>query len=558
MVSLYLSTARPRNIALLSLFLIAPLASALQVTPNSPCASVCQDDSNLDKSDPNSSRTRNSDIICKDVDLDTPVGTKWKNCMTCLQSSPFSQGQESDQMWFLYNLRYSLSYCIFAFPNATDVESTPCRTSMACGPLQDGIEHGVTTPSNITSFSYCSAGGGSASSPSNYEHCTPCVSAEGRTEYLANYLIALEAGCLQQPAPGRILGLNDTIFSKTHISIVDPTTVAEPAAPSSGLATNTIIGIAVAALAVIVITSAVTFVCYRKRKNRRARAELEAKYYGGGGESRHGRHHSSLSFQCQTHMASPRFWPGAGGGVGLTPVDEMGGHFEASPDQKLNGMRKQPSPNASSHNVSIHVAEDQPQQWESPYQPEAPLAHFNTRKNGSTTSVPLHHITTSIPAMPPNAYSSPSSAAVYSSPSESGGTISAVSAKSTTGLLAHHRPYVPAEHGVHAHGSPQPSLSAFTSPVSGTSASPLLKNQSWQQQDQQNNKKQQQRQQQQRKSFGSTMGSDGLPPPPPPGPPPPKVPRIAVPKKSAKKAPAVSGSPVESWEIQTAFKAPPE
>ena len=86
---------------LLTLFSASRLSSALQVTPNSPCSSVCRDSTDLDTSDPNSSTTKNSDITCKDADYSGPAGTKFKSCMTCLQTSTFSQGSESDTMWFL-------------------------------------------------------------------------------------------------------------------------------------------------------------------------------------------------------------------------------------------------------------------------------------------------------------------------------------------------------------------------------------------------------------------------------------------------------------------------
>ncbi len=63
---------------------------------------MCIDDSSLDVSDPNSSNTRNSDITCQDRGyLGSATGQKWQSCMTCLQTSTFSQGIESDQGWFL-------------------------------------------------------------------------------------------------------------------------------------------------------------------------------------------------------------------------------------------------------------------------------------------------------------------------------------------------------------------------------------------------------------------------------------------------------------------------
>lgn len=75
---------------------------ALQVTPNSPCSSACLDSSTLDRSDPNSSNTESTDIVCEDLALNgTSTGSKWKQCMTCLQNSTFEQGPESDQYWFM-------------------------------------------------------------------------------------------------------------------------------------------------------------------------------------------------------------------------------------------------------------------------------------------------------------------------------------------------------------------------------------------------------------------------------------------------------------------------
>lgn len=87
---------------LLAIFALSGLASALQVTPNSPCASICQDQPQFDVSAPASSNTRNSDIVCHDSAYSsTETGRKFKDCMTCLQQSTFSQGSENDQMWFL-------------------------------------------------------------------------------------------------------------------------------------------------------------------------------------------------------------------------------------------------------------------------------------------------------------------------------------------------------------------------------------------------------------------------------------------------------------------------
>jgi hypothetical protein len=82
--------------------LVTPPASALQVTPGSPCSSFCIDEANLDETDPDSSNTTPDDISCSDEDYGTEEhGQKFQRCLTCLQDSDFAEGHESDQQWFL-------------------------------------------------------------------------------------------------------------------------------------------------------------------------------------------------------------------------------------------------------------------------------------------------------------------------------------------------------------------------------------------------------------------------------------------------------------------------
>jgi hypothetical protein len=93
-------------VADLKTFLVAmalfQLAAALQVTPNSPCASFCLDGPDSDEADSQASTTDSSDISCKDDDFATKIqGRRYQRCMTCLQDSDFSEGDESDQQWFL-------------------------------------------------------------------------------------------------------------------------------------------------------------------------------------------------------------------------------------------------------------------------------------------------------------------------------------------------------------------------------------------------------------------------------------------------------------------------
>ncbi|EAA31590.3 hypothetical protein GE21DRAFT_7713 [Neurospora crassa] len=588
------ATRSKTTIALLSALLIPQLASALQVTPNSPCASVCLDSPDLDQSDPNSSNTKNKDIICSDGAVNSPAGSKWKDCMTCLQTSPFSQDRETDQMWFLYNLRYTLSYCLFAFPNATDVGTTPCSTSMACGPLQQSLQHGIPDPKDTTASSYCSADDGYASDPVIYGHCTSCLVAGGESNYLANYFTALEAGCQYKPEAGSVIGLNDTIFSKSPVGIVDPSTVLK-SEEGPKISTTIIAVIICISVLVILIISAIFFICLKKRQNRAARASAQLDYAEKRARSRHQRQ-SSLSFQCQTHVLSPRFWPG------VSQPGESGGDettMMMMPDPTNSDVNKNNTTRPLSHQQPEHsapgtparglstrrvtswkqhnslistVAEDKA--WEHQQQPQ--ISSSDTR-SAAVNPLDLHTLTTTgIPRSPTRAYyygtpaTPASSNAYYYSPSP----MSASSTRSTAALLPSIQPYNPSDdHHQHQNqqtptqlhsanstfGGPGSSSAGGLgggqqSPWSATTAmsSPLMKNYGWPLPAPAAPQPQQGNNEQQRRFNGSNVSvtTHGILPPSP------RSPRFGGNVMMKKKKPA--GSPVESVAIRTMFDAPPK
>ncbi|KJR83772.1 uncharacterized protein SPSK_00087 [Sporothrix schenckii 1099-18] len=300
--------------AVLSLGLFSTAALAIQVTPNSPCASLCIDSAGLDTSDPNSSNTVNADIVCNDADFASKsAGKKWTACMGCLQNSTFSQGAESDQAWFFYNLRYNVDYCIFGYPDAGDaVGSSPCQTSTACGPLQGSLYDGVPRMGNHTEFGYCTANGTTLSS-SQFKGCTACVGGSGDQNIVANSLIALEAGCLQQLPPDEAVGLSGSVFaSATTISIVAPTQTSGSGSGASGsgtdsrhVATTTIAVIVVVALLAVAAIGGFAFVCYRKRRG-------SARRGAAGSKSIFGKNKEQDGF----YGAEGGFGEGGGGGGG--------------------------------------------------------------------------------------------------------------------------------------------------------------------------------------------------------------------------------------------------
>ncbi|KAI9149211.1 hypothetical protein HJFPF1_11260 [Paramyrothecium foliicola] len=391
--------------------IVLRLAAALQVTPDSPCAAVCLDADNLDKTDPGSSNTKSSDIVCDD-DLfsSTSRGRKFQQCLTCLQDSSYARGKESDQAWFLYNLRYSVNYCVFGFPNNTEFGSNPCITSEACGPLSDSLREGILEPAKADTYDYCDAGG-DPTLGSSYDKCLQCVHAGSKHYYMSNFLTALEAGCRQQPALGTVIGLNGTVFSITALEIIDPR-APEPAdkKPAVQLSTPIIAAIAVGASLVLVALAACFYLRHRKRKNRASRIRR--------------RRASPLSFQCQTH---------------LTPRDP---NFHIGPDPADEKPYVDPAAALSSNPVT----------GPSPWQARG-AAHDGD--NGPVSRYPNISVTTCLPT-PPAIHSSPQRA----SPDDYASPQSATSTRSNAPLLRH-KPYVPSEY---ANSPPQQSVPSF-SPV---------------------------------------------------------------------------------------------
>lgn len=425
--------------------------ASLQVTPNSPCASFCVDSADLDFSDPNSSTTKNSDITCIDSEYATsPAGQKFQRCMSCLQDSTFTQGSESDQLWFLYNLRYTFDYCILGFPNATGVASTPCSTSTACGGLESAFTGDKLNPKK-PDYSYCGASG-SAMTDGVVSECMSCVGALEGQDYLANFLIALDAGCKQQPPTGMLIGLNDTVFSQARISSIDPNTGKNTDNKGPILSVPQIAGIAVGAVVVILALAGFLFVHIRKRRNRRLILGDTKATTAGQKKSRH-RPASSLSFRCQTHLTprSPAFFPDPSDST-IEEEKAYVGPFSA---------------------LGSHPISPKSPAW----RPQDGHAGLNPTSRPCNKALPLHNIATAIPTIPDNVHYSTSPKAAFFSPTDE--PTSTTSTKSTTQLLPL-RQYNPAEYGV---SSPQIGASpdgAFSSPTSGTTTSPLL-SRTWEQ-----------------------------------------------------------------------------
>ncbi|KAH6987509.1 hypothetical protein BKA56DRAFT_728389 [Ilyonectria sp. MPI-CAGE-AT-0026] len=271
----------PISLALLLAFLLGTVL-ALEVTPGSSCATFCLDEVSGNGFDPKASTTNTSDITCKDSDFSKQaVGIKFQNCLQCLQKSEKVNGTESDLHWYLYNLRYTISTCLFSIPAAPSFEiDSPCVIDYGCQPFRESLTFDNLNSTSNETYGYCEADDG-VFMGSKLKGCISCLQSSGNQVYLSNFMIALEAGCEQKPDPGSRLYLSGTVFTTTAVNI---TTAGEDildkpeGASSSSMTTGTIVGIAVGTA--LFFFSAVSLFYVYWRKQRQAKRDEKASYHG--------------------------------------------------------------------------------------------------------------------------------------------------------------------------------------------------------------------------------------------------------------------------------------
>jgi hypothetical protein len=259
-------------LALLSALLLRA-GSCLEFTPGSSCARFCLNDARQSGFDPAVSFTNTTEIVCRDPEFSTAdTGLKFRNCVECLEKSAKVNETESDLHWYLYNLRYAISTCLFAVPGepAEDFANlnSPCVTEYACDAIKAPLTADKLSADSDT-FGYCSASGGLFNNQ-NIKSCTSCLQVSGDQAYLSNFVTALEAGCQQTPDPGTLIGLSGTVFAKKAVDIAAPAEDIRSKPKGAGattLTTGAIVGIAVGA-GLLLLGGVVLFIIYWRRQKK--------------------------------------------------------------------------------------------------------------------------------------------------------------------------------------------------------------------------------------------------------------------------------------------------
>ncbi|KAB5575669.1 hypothetical protein GE09DRAFT_1215427 [Coniochaeta sp. 2T2.1] len=257
--------------AVLGLMLFSTTSHAFQVSPDSPCSSQCTIDG--------AGRTNSSEIVCSDADFSTTTsGLKFKNCIECMQNSSYFSGLDRDVDWFLYNLRYAADVCLFQYPGPDSKnETSPCNVDYVCKPLQNALETDQLSTESKDGYGYCTADNSAFRSQSR-ETCIGCLQGSPSNKYLSNFLIALEAGCEQQPPPGKHIGLSGSLFSSVPINVTDSISANGTATgqdkKSIHLSVGAIVGIAVGAGGLFLIGAVLLclYYCRQRKYNKEDRA----------------------------------------------------------------------------------------------------------------------------------------------------------------------------------------------------------------------------------------------------------------------------------------------
>ncbi|EHA47248.1 hypothetical protein MGG_04206 [Pyricularia oryzae 70-15] len=299
---------KPSQTCLVLLGTLASFATSLLVAPNSPCSKHC---GNV------LSATTADDMECFDNPSDYPTtaaGNVLQNCLTCQASSPFTSAGQSDLEWLIYNLRYTLSFCLFGFPDSDKkLGSTPCTTSTACGPFREAIQWQNLTKA-AGRYDFCNSW-----RVNDFSKCQPCLQS-GRHYVLTNYMTMLDAACTQQPAEGRTISVSGPPFTTKAIQATTPAPTGYTFVPDNGpLNLGAKVGIAFAGVAIILIAAGCGIVCNGKRRRRRFLRDMEKR-----------------QAMAQTQGFGGSRWPGthgAGGDMFETPVSQrpLVGGWEQSP-----------------------------------------------------------------------------------------------------------------------------------------------------------------------------------------------------------------------------------
>jgi hypothetical protein len=257
---------------LTSVAVALPAAEAIFVTPSSPCSVKC---GNVQGSTPV------DDLVCDPKEFVPGGNQMFQSCVECELSSGYSRGTQTDVEAALYNMRLATSFCLFGHEDGSVPDIGVCLTSKACGPFRDAMLFGNVSV-EADGYDYCALW--PIADDTDFDGCRDCLQS-AHFNYMANFFVALQAGCEQQPVPGVLLGLDGSVFSTDDVNITapSPTAAVDPDWFDDGpLPLGAKVGIAIGGLALL-LTVAGFFIVWNGKRRRRAFLRTLEKKYGNQG-----------------------------------------------------------------------------------------------------------------------------------------------------------------------------------------------------------------------------------------------------------------------------------
>ena len=84
--------------------LLTVLTTSIEVSPDSECSSLCDNNPSDSVYDPSLSKTYTDELVCYDWELagpnSTTAGRKWKDCLQCESQTAHSFGGSNQVYWF--------------------------------------------------------------------------------------------------------------------------------------------------------------------------------------------------------------------------------------------------------------------------------------------------------------------------------------------------------------------------------------------------------------------------------------------------------------------------
>jgi hypothetical protein len=252
------------SLAIIFLSSVFPAVRGLRTAPGSPCADVCGTTSN----------TTSSEIACLDSEYDEKKGQDFEKCVTCLLESSYLDrtSGDTDVNWGLYNLRYTVSSCVFGYPASFSNISSPCPVS--CDPVRPAVEADITNPSSSNFNSWCGTSTFADNVVNSCEFCYNLTATQNQKQvYLANYLESIRYNCHFETVAGSPFNIAPSrIF--TSVLLPSSMSLSTPGASGSGVNLGVVIAIPIIGFIIILIglaTCCFFFIRWRRKRTRRGR-----------------------------------------------------------------------------------------------------------------------------------------------------------------------------------------------------------------------------------------------------------------------------------------------